>query len=190
MVQRGEHPHAAIRRGQCIADRHPHAAGRPVRLAHDITPAAHRLADPAEPGAARIRPALAIARHARDDQPGLVGEQLQRIEPPFFHRARLEIFDQHIGVRDQLAHQRLPGRHAHIGRDRPLVARDHFPVDLDVAQPPFAHRVARARRLDLDHIGAHIAQQLAAERPGDQLAQFDHPDAGQGAGVGSAVVHR
>ena len=60
---------------------------------------------------------------------------------------------------------------------------------------PFAQRIARTRRLYLDHIGAHIAQQLPAKRPRDQLAQLDYPDPvkraghyGTGAGKGGACA--
>ena len=35
------------------------------------------------------------------------------------------------------------------------------------------------RRLDLDHVGAEVGQQLAAVRAGDALGQFDHPEAGE-----------
>ena len=175
-VQRGQHTHAAIRRGQGIADRHAHPAGRAVRLAHDVAPAAHRLANPAEPGAVGVRPGLAIARHPRDDQVREFGQQHIRPQPPLFQRAGLEVFHQHVRRRDQPPHQRLPLGHAQVGADRALVARDHFPLDLFRALPPFAHRIAGNRRFDLDHIRAHVAQQLAAERPRDQLAQFDDPD--------------
>ena len=38
---------------------------------------------------------------------------------------------------------------------------------------PVPHRVALARRLDLDHLGAEVAEQLAAERAREQRAEFD-----------------
>jgi hypothetical protein len=41
-------------------------------------------------------------------------------------------------------------------------------------------RVAAARRLDLDHVGAEVGQRLGGERAGDQLAQFEDFQAGQG----------
>ena len=42
----------------------------------------------------------------------------------------------------------------------------------------------RARRLDLDDIRAHVAEQLSAEGSGEELAHFDDLDPGQRAGVG------
>ena len=50
-----------------------------------------------------------------------------------------------------------------------------------MAQPaPIAHRVTAGRRLDLDHLGAEVAQQRAGERSGQQLSELDHPDPLQG----------
>src|SRR5262249_40201416 len=31
------------------------------------------------------------------------------------------------------------------------------------------------RRLDLDHIGAHVGKERAGERPGDEIRELDHP---------------
>ncbi|MNE91269.1 hypothetical protein D3C80_1888610 [compost metagenome] len=43
------------------------------------------------------------------------------------------------------------------------------------------HGVADAGRLQLDHLGAHVAQQLTAEGTGDQLAHLDDLQPVQGA---------
>ena len=45
--------------------------------------------------------------------------------------------------------------------------------------PPLAERVGLARRLDLDDLGAHVAEQPAGERPREEHPQLDHPDAGE-----------
>ena len=46
-------------------------------------------------------------------------------------------------------------------------------------QPPFAQRVA-GFGADLEHVGAEFGEHPARERPGDQLAEFQHADAVQG----------
>nr|WP_266096268.1 hypothetical protein [Rubrobacter tropicus] len=38
---------------------------------------------------------------------------------------------------------------------------------------PLAHRVALARRLDFDHLGAEVSQKLAAEGSGEKAAHLD-----------------
>ena len=50
-------------------------------------------------------------------------------------------------------------------------------------QAPAAQWIAFARRLDLDHLGAEIAERLAGKRPGDELAEFDDLQALQRAGL-------
>ncbi len=47
-------------------------------------------------------------------------------------------------------------------------------------QPPLAQRIARARRLDLDHFRAERRQHARGKRPGDQLPQFQDAYAGKG----------
>ena len=48
---------------------------------------------------------------------------------------------------------------------------------------PLAQRVGLPRRLDLDHLGAHVAEQPAGERAREQRAELDHPHARQRAGA-------
>ena len=54
-------------------------------------------------------------------------------------------------------------------------------------RPPVAHLVALGR-LDLDHLGAVIAQDLGAVWPAQHPGQIDHPDAGERA-VARSVAH-
>jgi hypothetical protein len=46
-----------------------------------------------------------------------------------------------------------------------------------------AQRVAAFRRFDLDHLGAIVGEDTAGKGTGQQLADFQHPDSVQGAGV-------
>ena len=43
--------------------------------------------------------------------------------------------------------------------------------------------------LDLDHVGTEIAQKLRTERPGEDAAEVDDADAGEGAGSHCFGVH-
>src|SRR5690606_34338592 len=45
---------------------------------------------------------------------------------------------------------------------------------------PAAQRIAAARRFDLDHLGAEIAQHLGREGAGDQLSHLEYAYPGQG----------
>jgi len=71
---------------------------------------------------------------------------------------------------------------AQVERDRLLVPADHRPPQRLAARllpSPDAHRVALARRFDLDDLCAHVAQQLAAEWARQQRAQFQDPHVGE-----------
>ena len=68
-----------------------------------------------------------------------------------------------------------------VERDRALVAIDRGEI-LAVAvdeRRPGAHEIP-VGRFDLDHVGAHVGEQAAAERTGEDLAEFDDFDAGEG----------
>jgi hypothetical protein len=61
-----------------------------------------------------------------------------------------------------------------------LIACVHGPeevVAIEFGLPPGAQRIGRPGRLDLDDVGAHVAEQPAGERAGYQRADLDHPDA-------------
>jgi hypothetical protein len=87
-----------------------------------------------------------------------------------------------VGFADQLLRDLLPLLLPQVQCDRALVARLHLPPDRRAVldQPPVAQRIARARRLDLDHVGAEVAERLAGKGAGDQLAHLDDPQALQG----------
>ncbi len=176
-MQRGERAHAAVSGGQRVTDRDPHARGRQIGIADDAAPAAHRLANAAESRPRRIGTRLAVTRHAHDDQPGVGLAEFGRVEVPFLERAGAEILDQYVGLGDQLARQLLTVFTSQVDGDRIFVARDHAPPAGFVALAPVAHLVAGARRFELDDFGAHVAEQLAAERTRDQLPHLDDPDA-------------
>ena len=49
----------------------------------------------------------------------------------------------------------------------------HSDLPCGFSRPHCAHRVAAGRVLDLDDLGAEVAEQLAAERAGQELAHLD-----------------
>src|SRR4051812_34462551 len=69
--------------------------------------------------------------------------------------------------------------------DRSFVARDCGPPEAAAvdAHSPLPHRVARARRLDLDHVGAEVTEQLSCERSGDEAAELEHAYAAERPGL-------
>ena len=101
-------------------------------------------------------------------------------EAPLLHRAGAEVLEHDVGARGQLGGDPLALGLAQVERDAALVAGEDRPPQavVVVAQAaPVAHRVADARRLDLDHVGAEVAEQRAGERAGEQLPELDRPQA-------------
>ena len=88
-------------------------------------------------------------------------------QPHAVERAGREILHQHVAVLDQPVEDLLALGVLGVDRDRALVAVEHREIEavgaFHVAQLP-ARDVADARPLDLDAVGAHIAEQLRAGR--------------------------
>src|SRR5262249_22968562 len=154
---------------------------RPVGEPGDVAHAAHRLADGGEARPLAIRPGLPVARDAHQDELRVLARKRLPAEVPLLQRAGAEGLDHDVAVAGETPRDRLPFGLPQIERDRLLVARLHVPPERDaVAHPaPAPQRVTVARRLDLDHLGAEIGESLAAEGPGDQRAELEHPYAGQ-----------
>jgi hypothetical protein len=119
---------------------------------------------------------LAVAADAQQDQARVDGLQGLGAQAPAFHGPGAEVFDQHIGVQHQLAHDVLCGRVFEVQRQRAFVARLHLPPDRGAVfeQAPLAQRIASDGRFDLDHVRTKIAQGFGGKRTGDQLAKLHH----------------
>src|SRR5262249_46497358 len=102
-------------------------------------------------------------------------------QAPFLEGARAEILDDHVGAPRDAAHDLLSLGQPQVGSHRLLVAVLHVPPQRGalVELAPLAQGIA-AGRLDLDHLGAEIGEELAGEGAGDELSQLDDLDAFQG----------
>ena len=88
-------------------------------------------------------------------------------EAPFLERAHSEIVDQYVSLFDQTGEDFLSRRHGHVERQRALVAIDAQKIHGlagEEGRTPSARIVASIGRLDLDHLGAHVAQHHGAQR--------------------------
>ena len=99
--------------------------------------------------------------------PGLAAPQRLAVEPPARHQPGAERLDQHVGAAGELARERDVAGVAEVERQRALVAVEPEVVGrLAVAlrRPPGARVVAAVGPLDLDHVGAEVAEQHRGER--------------------------
>jgi hypothetical protein len=191
MMQGRERAHAGVHRGQRIANADAHARRRPVGLTDDVTQAAHGLTDAAVTCPLRVRTRLSVARDAHQDEPGIHRRQLVPTATPFLERAGPEVLDYHISFTAQLLEKPLTFCLTKVQRDGLLVAADHRPPDRRRAallRAPVAHGITLPGCLDLDDFGPHVAQELPAEGSGDERAEFEDAQIGEGA-VGRDAVH-
>ena len=109
----------------------------------------------------------AEALHRRDDHARVGLVDVLPGQPHAVERAGREILHQHVAMLDQPLEDFLALGMLGVDRDRALVAVEHREVErvraLHVAQLP-ARDVADAGPLDLDAVGAHIAEKLRAGR--------------------------
>src|SRR3954464_815954 len=96
-------------------------------------------------------------------------------------RARPEVLDHDVRAAREAAHDLLAFRPAQVAGNGLLVARLHVPPQRGAVAhpPPLAQRIAFAGRLELDHLGAEVAERLGAERTGDQRAELYNANAGK-----------
>ena len=128
---------------------------------------------------------LPVARYPNQDDPRIALAENVVTQVPLLQRARAEVLHHDVGLLDEIEEQLAAARPTQVQRDGSLVAGVHRPehvVPVDFGLAPGAQRVRCARWLDLDDVGTHVAEQPAGERPGDQGAQLEHPDAVQRTG--------
>src|SRR5262249_15603801 len=110
-----------------------------------------------------------------------------------------EILDNDISFLRQLLEKTLAFGVPKVQGDALLVTPDDRPPHRRLAprlRAPVPHRITLAGSFDLDDLGAHVAEQLAAERTRDQRAELEHAQIGEGAadvggiGHGGAFYHR
>jgi len=105
-------------------------------------------------------------------------------EAELFQHTGAEVLDQDVRPGEQLPEDRQAVRVLEIEGERFLVARLDEPPQRGalIELAPLAQRIAAVGRLDLDHLGAELRTEARSEGAGDQTAEFDHLQAGEGFG--------
>src|SRR5262249_7230799 len=165
---------------------------RPVWLAGDAHQAADALRQHVVAGARSVGPGLAEAADRAIDQAGMGVLQVGVAEAVAGHVADLEVLDHGVALGDKAPGQRLAGRLRDVDGDRALVAvggevvgalgRVLAVLAAEVGRAPFARVVAGAGPLDLDHVGAEVAEELRAGRTGEDARHVEDAQAGERAG--------
>ena len=159
---------------------------RTVGLAGGGGEAAHRLGERAEPGARGVGAGLSEAGEPDDDQARVLGHAARRGRSPSAPGCR---GGSSPPPRRRCAARRrktsAPSAGLEVEGDGPLVAADLLPPQRHAVLAPAVatHVVAAARVLDLDHIGAEVAEDLAAQGAGEDGRDVEDPQALQWRGV-------
>jgi hypothetical protein len=123
-----------------------------------------------------IRPRLAVAGNADEDEAGVDLLELVEAQPPLLERPGPEVLDDGVALGDEVEQELLALLRAEVQGDAALVARDQRPpqrLAVEVLLTPAPHRVRPVRRLDLDDLGAEVGDQPAGEWAREQRSQLD-----------------
>jgi hypothetical protein len=153
----------------------------PDRKSGDVHDAGLALHDQVVPRTTRLRAALSEARDGAVDEPGIVLPQAVVAETEPLHRAGPEVLEHHVRRLDQRPEDLLPFRRLQVQREALLVAVHGEEIRGLAARErrPAPRVVALAGLLDLDDLGAHVAEGHGAERPGEHARQVDDAHARQ-----------
>ena len=156
--------------------------GRPVGRPVEIPGAPEGRGDGGEARPLAQGPRLTEGGDAGHDQrrPELV--EILPAQSPGFEHAGPEVLDDHVAEGHEAANDLLPlGRVQIQGDDLLAAIVDGVPVvGAVLGRPEAPEVVALARQLGLDHLGAELRHEGAAERAGHDLRQLENPDTGQG----------
>ena len=176
--QRREDREGGRERRDAVRERERRQQRRPVRLAVQRGEAAHRLGERAEPGPAGVRARLAEAAHAREHEPRVDRGELVPADAPALERPGPEVLEHDVGALGQAEEEVGAGGLGEVERDEPLVPRERLEPEPDavLARPVAARRVDPVRMLDLDHVGAVVAEEHRRERRGEERRRLDDLD--------------
>ena len=145
-----------------------------------MSEAAEGVRNAGEAGAVPVRAGLAVARDAHQHEAGVHGLQLVRPQAPLLHGAGPEILAEDVGLGDEALEEGSALGLAEVEGDRLLVALLGEPgvaIAARTRRAELAERVAQPRLLDLDDLGAELAEDGRGERPGDEGRKVDDADA-------------
>ena len=157
------------------------AAHVPTLLVLESDPRGHERFDSGPILQTRVPPVRADAAH---DEPGILGEQRVRVDPEARGGARCVRLDEHVsGSHEREEHLPVGIGPAGIGPVGIGPIGPRIEVELDAAAPTEPDVVpgcvaerGTARRLDLDHVGAVVAEQHAGDGTRDSPREIQHAD--------------
>src|SRR5581483_674271 len=164
-----------VEAGEIVGDRHADARRLAGGVAGHVHDAGFALDDGVVSRQLRVRPRVTVAGDRAVDQAGVDRRRGGVAEPELREAAGPEVLDQHVSRRDQAAQRLGAVRRLEIDRDALLAAvqREEEAALAADERRPRARVVAVLGLLDLQHLGAPVAELHRAERTGDDPRQID-----------------
>jgi len=134
------------------------------------------------PGPVAERPLRAEGRDRAVDEPRIDRPRALPAEPQLLDGPRAERLDEDVGALDQTLEDRPPVFGLHVDGQAPLAAVEAHEGGALLSpegRRPGPRVVAAPRTLDLDHVRAHVAQDLGAGGAGHVLGQIGDEDTGE-----------
>ena len=167
-----EHP------GGYVSNRHSDLGGGTVRHPGDTHQPRGALRDLVIAGQRRL--VLAVTADRRVDELGLARSELLWPQAEARGSPRLETLHHHVRCHRQGARGRPPSPGLQVEHHAPLVAVDRQEVAglaFDEWGPPLTRMVASPGRLQLDHVGAQVAEQHRAVGTRQRVGEIQDADA-------------
>jgi hypothetical protein len=178
--ERGQDGDRCVLAGQDVGEGDADLHRCPGRLAGDGHPPALGLDDEV------VAEARAVGAEAGDrapDQLGMALEKLGGCESASLERAGAEVVDDDVGVGDEVSEERLVLGIADVGDQTLLVSVDAQEVGALTAlverRSPAARLVTSAGPLDLEDVGAEVAEHHGTERTGEDAGEIENLEANQ-----------
>src|SRR5688572_9926051 len=177
LEQRGEDAVRGIDSSDCIGQRGPEEAGS-FRVHDDGEESGQRLRDRVVARALGVGPIGPESADRAVDEPGIEAAQALGAGAEPLGRARAEVLDVDVGIRDELVEELAVGRLLEVAADAALVAVVGLEM-LGIEAALIGAAGIAFRALDLDHVGAQVGEHHACAGAGDERALFDDPDSAE-----------
>ncbi len=176
--KRGKNAHRRVDAAAHVGNRDGIPHGFVSRLAGDAHDARFALRENVVSGQPGLRTGPSVAADRAIDQARICRADFLVIKAAFQERfASRLIVDEHIRVRDEVAHDPNATRVIEIQRERsfvPICGEKVGGLGTRERWPPSTRLIPCSRPFDLDDVGAQIAKQHGAVGPGQGFGPFDN----------------
>jgi hypothetical protein len=192
-VEAGEHRRGGVQAGEHVGDGHADLAGRPLGGAGDTHQPAQCLDGEVVAGEVAQRAGAAEAGDATDDEGRVDGEELVGGEAEAGGGVGEEVLEQDVGPGDEVVKEGAPFGPGEVQGEAALVAVAGEVVSAGAVgkerRAPGAGLVAGAGALELEDVGAEVAEHLPAERPGEDAGGVEDAHPGERPAFRPVLLH-